>query len=426
MSLRTPDTPAKIGIWRAFLEPGRVALRAVKAPSAALRAPGFRRLAFSYTVNDLGDTFGLVALAVLVFDQTGSALGTTALFVAGRFVPAFLAPLLTARLDRAPPQSVLGALYAIEALVFAGLAWLATDFLLGAVLALALIDGTLAITARGVSRGAIANTLEGEGALRAGNAIINGLFSASSVIGPVLGGVVTAAAGPSTALAVDAGSFALVALVLAAAPLPHPSHEDAPGWLERLREGFSEVSGRPQIRRLVTAQGAALVFFTLITPIEVIYATRTLDAGTLGYGILLGSWGVGMLIGAIEFARRREGPLGLLLGAATAAVGVGYLGMAAAPGIVVACAASLVGGIGNGVQWVAHLTALQERTPPGLQARIGGLMESIGAIAPGLGYLLGGLLTAAVSPRLAFVVAGVGVLLLAPLLGRAAGDAVES
>lgn len=398
----------------------------MKAPSAALRAPGFRRLAFSYTVNDLGDTFGLVALAVLVFDQTGSALGTTALFVAGRFVPAFLAPLLTARLDRAPPQSVLGALYAIEALVFAGLAWLATDFLLGAVLALALIDGTLAITARGVSRGAIANTLEGEGALRAGNAIINGLFSASSVIGPVLGGVVTAAAGPSTALAVDAGSFALVALVLAAAPLPHPSHEDAPGWLERLREGFSEVSGRPQIRRLVTAQGAALVFFTLITPIEVIYATRTLDAGTLGYGILLGSWGVGMLIGAIEFARRREGPLGLLLGAATAAVGVGYLGMAAAPGIVVACAASLVGGIGNGVQWVAHLTALQERTPPGLQARIGGLMESIGAIAPGLGYLLGGLLTAAVSPRLAFVVAGVGVLLLAPLLGRAAGDSVES
>src|SRR3954447_361307 len=229
MSLRTPDTPAKIGIWRAFLEPGRVGLRAVRAPSAALRAPGFRRLAFSYTVNDLGDTFGLVALAVLVFDQTGSALGTTALFVAGRFVPAFLAPLLTARLDRAPPQSVLGALYAIEALVFAGLALLGTDFKLRAGLSAALIEGTLAITARGVSRGAIANTLEGEGALRAGNAIINGLFSASSVIGPVLGGVVTAPAGPPTRLAVEGANFALVPLVHPAAPLPHPSHEDAPG-----------------------------------------------------------------------------------------------------------------------------------------------------------------------------------------------------
>src|SRR5690349_13204082 len=197
MSLRTPDTLAEIGNLHVFLESGRVGLRAVSAASAALRAPGFRRLAFSYTVNDLGDTFGLVALAVLVLDRTDSALGTTALFVAGRFVPAFLAPLLTARVDRSPPQRVLGLLYVIEALVFAGLAWLATSFTLWAVLVLALVDGTLAITARGVSRGVIANSLESEGVLRAGNAIINGLFSASSVAGPVLGGLVTAAAGPS-------------------------------------------------------------------------------------------------------------------------------------------------------------------------------------------------------------------------------------
>jgi MFS family permease len=422
MSLRTPDTLVEIGRPTGFLESRWVGLRAVTVAIAALKAPGFRRLAFSYTVNDLGDTFGLVALAVLVLDRTDSALGTTALFVAGRFIPAFLAPLLTARLDRSPPQSALGVLYAIEALAFAGLAWLATSFSLWAVLVLALVDGTLAITARGLSRGAIANTLESEGALRTGNAIINGLFSASSVVGPILGGLVTSQAGASTALAIDAGSFAVIAVVLAAAPLPRAEHEESLGWVVRLREGFAEVSGRPQVRRLITAQGAALVFFTLITPIEVIYATRTLDAGTLGFGILLGSWGVGMLVGAGEFARRKETSMALLLGFATGAIGCGYLGMAAAPGIVVACAASVLGGIGNGVQWVAHLTALQERTPAALQARIGGLMESISAVAPGVGYLVGGVLTAAVSTRLAFVVAGVGVLALAPVLGRAAAE----
>jgi MFS family permease len=133
-----------------------------------------------------------------------------------------------------------------------------------------------------------------------------------------------------------------------------------------------------------------------------------------------------MLVGAWEFARRRKGSMAVMIWLSTAAIGVGYLGMAAAPGIVVACAASVVGGIGNGVQWIAHLTALQERTPDALQARIGGLMESVAAAAPGLGFLLGGLLTEAGSTRLAFALAGIGILLLAPLLGRAAAEPVES
>src|SRR5439155_23685624 len=116
----------------------------------------------------------------------------------------------------------------------------------------------------------------------------------------------------------------------------------------------------------------------------------------------------------------RDDSIAWLLGLSAAAVGVGYLGMAAAPSIVVACGASVVGGIGNGVEWVAHLTALQERTPAGLQARIGGLMESISAVAPGVGYLIGGVLTAVVSTRLAFVVAGAGVRMRARLPAGAA------
>ena len=399
----------------------------MKAPSAALRAKGFRRLAFSYTVNDLGDTFGLVALAVLVLEQTDSALGTTALFVAGRFVPAFLAPLLTARIDRAPPQRVLGVLYAIEALAFAGLSWLATDFVLGPVLALALVDGTLAITARGVSRGAIANTLESEGALRSGNAIINALFSASSVVGPVLGGVVTAAAGASTALAIDAGSFAVIALVLAAAPLPHPSHEDAPGWVARLREGLAEVSGRPQVRRLVTAQGAALVFFTLIAPIEVVYATRahwmperSATASCSGPG----GWACSSAPPSSRVAGRVRWRCCWAPRPPRSASAISA--WRRHPGSWLRAPRAWSVALGTASSGSRTSPRCRSARPRGLQARIGGLMESIGAAAPGLGYLLGGLLTAAVSTRLAFVVAGAGALLLAPLLGRAAADSPES
>ena len=84
--------------------------------------------------------------------------------------------------------------------------------------------------------------------------------------------------------------------------------------------------------------------------------------------------------------------------------------MAAAPGIVFACAVAVVGGLGNGMQWVSVLTAVQERVEERFQARVVGLLESVGAAAPGLGFVAGGVLVALWSPRTAFVVAGVGVL----------------
>jgi hypothetical protein len=58
------------------------------------------------------------------------------------------------------------------------------------------------------------------------------------------------------------------------------------------------------------------------------------------------------------------------------------------------------------------MTALQEATPQGYQARMAGLLESIGAAVPGLGYVAGGAIVALASPRTAFAVAGAGIMLL--------------
>jgi MFS family permease len=128
---------------------------------------------------------------------------------------------------------------------------------------------------------------------------------------------------------------------------------------------------------------------------------------------MLASWGVGMVIGSALFARLRNQSTRALVFASTLCVGIGYLGLAAAPGIVLACVASVVGGTGNGVQWVSVLTTIQEAVPDALQARVVGLMESTAAAAPGIGFLLGGVLTSAWSPRLAYLVAGVGVVAIA-------------
>src|SRR3954471_8989545 len=69
----------------------------------------FSRLLTSYTLNELGDSAGVVALAVLVFDRTRAVLPIVAFFVTAKFLPALLAPVLTARVDRLPLRRILPA-----------------------------------------------------------------------------------------------------------------------------------------------------------------------------------------------------------------------------------------------------------------------------------------------------------------------------
>ena len=75
---------------------------------------------------------GIVALSVLVFEATNSALATAGLFLGTRFLPAFLAPLLVTRVERPPPRLVLPLIYCVETAAFGALALLASHFSLAA------------------------------------------------------------------------------------------------------------------------------------------------------------------------------------------------------------------------------------------------------------------------------------------------------
>ncbi len=387
-----------------------------------LRRRGFRRLAATYAINELGDWMGIVALSVLVFERTDSALALTGVFLGTSFLPALLAPLLVTRSERPPPRFALPVVYAIEAGAFAGLALLADHFSLAAVIALATIDGALALTGRSLTRAVVAALLEPAGELRAGNALLNISFTASAAVGPALAGVIIAGFDVQTALLLNAVSFYAVAVILfTAGHLPQAQPE--PGRTrERVRAGIAYIRKNRTLRLLLTAQGAAFVFFAAVIPIEVIYAKETLGTGDSGYGLLLASWGAGMVLGSLVFAGVRRAPLPLLLFFSTLAVGAGYLGTAAAPTLAWACAASVVGGTGNGVQWVTAVSAVQELTAASMQARVMSVLESIGAAMPGIGIVIGGTVTAVLDPRAAFLLAGGGIILIvaifAPLLGR--------
>jgi len=332
-------------------------------------------------------------------------------------LPSLAVPGLTARLDHLPVQRALGLLFGLQTAACAGLATFAADFSLAMLLVLACINGAAAVTSRAIVRAGTVHLLEPAGLLREGNAALNLGFTVIMAVGPAAGGLAAAGLGVPTTLLVAAGCY-LVNVAFAASARGagdgRVAREDGTKepWRERTREGLRYVRGHRVLRTLLTAEALLLLFFTVVGPIEIIYAKRSLGSTDAGYGALLAAWGIGGILGGTIFVRERARAGFTLIVMSTIAIGVSYGTMAVAGSLGLACAASALGGVGNGVQWIAVITAAQEATENAFIARVAALFESMSAAVPGLGYLLGGAVTAIVSPRAAFAVAGIGVLVV--------------
>lgn len=410
------------------------------APSST-RLP---RIIAAYTVNRLGTWFGYVALSLAVFEQTHSALAVAILLVVGQALPAFLVPTVVARVETSNRRGKLSALYMFEALATIALAVLLWHFWLPAILLLVALDGTAALAASALLRAEAARAaneqaeahnagvteedesfIDPQTAERKANAALNVAFSLTFVAGPVLAGAVVASAGGPAALLIDAASFLVAGAMLIDVS---PRIEDAgEGSVRaRLRAAWAHINDAPTLRTLLVVQGIALVFLASDGAIEVPYAKVTLNVGDRGYGLLLTVWGLGVVLGSLAFARAVRKPLGAMLSAGTLMVGLAYLGFAAAPSLAVACIAGLIGGIGNGVQWASFLSVVQRLTPQRLHGQLMGAVESLGALCPGIGLLLGGILVALGTPRSAFLIVGTGATVMtAAFLRLSSGSRLE-
>lgn len=401
-------------------------------------SPRLRRILAAYTVNKLGTWFGTVALSLAIYDHTHSAAAVTALFVA-RYLPALAVPALVARVEASSRRHTLSALYTFEALCATLLAATVWHFLLPAILVLVALDGAVELTAssllraqaaragaedprapaarlkapgaQGLPAGVTGGQASANGEQRAeqgiynANAALNVALSASVVIGPTLGALAVRAFGGPVALLIDAASFLACGALVVDLYVYVEEHAGA-SVRARLASAWEHVREAPALRAVLLTQATALVFFETAAPVEVFYAKGTLRAGDVGYGALLAIWGVGQLGGSLLFARGERRSLGAMLTLGTFAVGLAYLGFAAAPTLALAAFAALLGGVGNGVQWASLLGTVQLLTPERLRGRLMGGVESIGALCPLIGLPLSGLVMALSSPRIAFLIFG--------------------
>jgi MFS family permease len=388
-----------------------------------LSSPQLRRIIIAYTANRLGSWIGQVALSLAVYDHTHSALAVAALLLAWLALPAFLVPALVARVEASTRRRELSGLYIFEALATAALAVLLWHFWLPAVLLLAMLDGTAALAASALLRAEVARVArnqvqaqpagaarpeleaQAQEAERRANATLNIGFSAAFVAGPVLGSLVVAGARAPAALFIDVGSFLVCGALLVDL---HPHVQEAAGdsVRARLRAARAYVSETPVLRRLLLAETVALIFISSAGPVEVIYAKATLHAGDRGYGLLVTAWGAGAVLASIIFARSVRRSLGWMLSTGVFALGAAFVGFAAAPSLALACVASFVGGIGNGLEWPSLISLVQRLTPQTLHGRLMGGVESLAALCLAIGLPLGGALVALSSARVAFLAVG--------------------
>jgi MFS family permease len=156
-----------------------------------------------------------------------------------------------------------------------------------------------------------------------------------------------------------------------------------------------------------------MIFFTISIPVEVVFARQTLHAGAGGYGLLLSAWGGGAIAGSVIYARWRSLSSRVLISLGAALVGAGFLPMAVAPDLSIAVVGAAIAGIGNGIEIVAMRTALQEAAPAQSMSLILGLNETLFQAMPGIGIVVGGVITTLAGPRAALGTGAAGALLIA-------------
>jgi MFS family permease len=365
---------------------------------APLRVAGFRLLFLSTLGSSVGTLFAAIALAIDVKDRTNSGLWVGAVLIV-EFLPAIVVGLtLGPLLDRLDRRSLMVGADLLRAAVFCALPFASSA---AAIVGLALVAGLATGFFRPAVYASVPNLVPEE-QLPEANALIQTIENVSWAIGPVLGGLLTAASGPHTAYWINAGSFLISGLLIVRIPKRLLQSETAltRGHWRDLADGFVAVIRSRPVLAVLIAWGIASLGSGAISLTEVFLAKNTLSAGDFGFGLLYGGIGTGLVIGGwcssavVERLGTTRAYAGALL-----VMAVGFGAAAAAPNIWVAAACCVVGGSGDGVAIVCNALLVQRGVADQMRGRVLTLVMSATYAMTGAGTVVAGVLLGVTSPR---------------------------
>jgi MFS family permease len=197
-------------------------------------------------------------------------------------------------------------------------------------------------------------------------------FNLSRAIGPVLAGLLLVRGGTGACFAVNVVSFLAVIVALARIEVPRPATPPRKESLAAsLRAGIRYVRGHPLLAPL-TLLGAvgSLLAFPLITFLPVV-ASQVLHTEAGGYSLLLSSFGVGAIAGALATAQRGQVPgRGRALLVAFAVYGVAVLAVVLSPILALSMALLVLAGFSLVTAFSTLNALVQENAPEEFKGRI--------------------------------------------------------
>jgi MFS family permease len=381
-----------------------------------LKNTRFLRLWAGQGISFVGDFVSMVAMVILVVDLSGSASAVGALLVA-RLLPTLASPLAGVLADRLDRRAVLVACdLARAALVFGAI--FARD--LAVLYAISFLMGAARTLFNPTIRAAFPSVVGSRDLTRA-NALISGTFSLSFAVGPAAGGLLVATTGVEAAFALDAATYLVSAAFLSRIPLPRPEREGGESFTQELRAGFSYLAGARVPLAIVVGAFLTILTINATVPAEVFLAKDTFGAGDAGYGLLVGLWGGGMVLGSALVAALGDKVNLLLLYFSSIFLGaMGLVVTGLAPTFALALGALTIAGLANGTDNVVTDTVLQKRVPGALLGRVFSVRFLTYSAGEALAYPLGGLIVDAVGPRSTYLIAatatatvGIFILLIA-------------
>jgi Na+/melibiose symporter-like transporter len=238
--------------------------------------------------------------------------------------------------------------------------------------------------------------------LSTANALSGSLWGTMLAIGAGLGGIVTAAVGRDAAIAIDAVSFAVSAVLIVRIhrrfSLDATEHL---GMREATVETVQYARRDHRVLALLAVKGG-WAFAGGVLVVLPILANNVFDAGDLGIGLLLAARGVGALIGPFlgrTFVGPEDRRLFLVIGVSLATFGAGYALLGLAPGLGLALGAVCLAHIGGGGQWMLSSYGLQRIVPDRIRGRIFSFDFMLVTLTFGISSLITGALADAFGPR---------------------------